>query len=55
MAPSSSLFLVWSIAHAIRHPSHESVAWIVCSLLLFLTIYKARSYALKAQDRVIPP
>jgi len=53
MAPLSTAFLIWAIAHLVRHPGHESIAWLVATLLLFLTIFKARTYALKAQDRVI--
>jgi hypothetical protein len=53
MAPLSLAFIVWAIAHLVRHPSHEAIAWVGAALLLFLTIFKMRSYALKAQDRVI--
>ena len=53
MAPVSTALLIWAIAHLVRHPTHETSAWLVASLLIFLTIFKARTYALKAQDRVI--
>ena len=53
MAPVSTALLIWAIAHLVRHPNHETIAWLAATLLIFLTIFKARSYALKAQDRVI--
>jgi hypothetical protein len=53
LAPVSLAGLVWAISHLIRHPSHEAIAWVVFGLLLFLTIFKTRTYALRVQDRVI--
>jgi len=53
MVPLSTALLIWAIAHLVRHPNHETIAWLAATLLIFLTIFKARSYALKAQDRVI--
>jgi hypothetical protein len=53
MLPISALLLLWAIAHAIRHFSHEAVAWVVAAMLIFLAMGKARGYALKVQDRVI--
>jgi len=51
--PLSVVLLVWTITHAVRHFSHEALALIVFALLLAVTIFKARTYALKVQDRVI--
>jgi hypothetical protein len=53
MAPLSLALFIWAIAHLIRHPSHEGIAWLVSSLLLVLAIFKTRTYAIKVQDRVI--
>jgi len=53
MLPVSALLLLWALAHAIRHFSHEALAWVVAALLISLIIFKARMYALKVQDRVI--
>jgi hypothetical protein len=53
MLPVSVLLLLWAIAHAIRHFSHEALAWVVAAMLIFLVMGKARGYALKVQDRVI--
>ena len=53
MVPLTLVLLVWSVTHAIRHYSHEAIAWVVVALLIFLALFKLRSYALKAQDRVI--
>ena len=52
-APLSAAFLIWSIAHCVRHFSHEAIAWVVCALLIFLALFLLRTYALKVQDRVI--
>jgi hypothetical protein len=53
MLPASLLLLVWAVAHLVRHPSNEALALIGFALLLLLTIFKFRTYALKVQDRVI--
>jgi hypothetical protein len=53
LLPVSAALLVWTIAHAVRHMSHDAVAMVVFALLLVLTIFKTRTYALKVQDRVI--
>jgi hypothetical protein len=53
MAPLSLFLLIWSITHAFRHFSNEALAWVVAAILIFLAIFKARTYALKVQDRVI--
>jgi hypothetical protein len=53
MAPVSLALLLWAIAHAVRHFSNEALALVVAAVLIFLTIFKTRVYALKIQDRVI--
>jgi hypothetical protein len=53
LAPASLVLLIWSITHMVRHFSYEAIAWVVGCLLLFLTIFLTRTYALKVQDRVI--
>ena len=53
MAPLALFLLIWSIAHAFRHFSNEALAWVVAAILIFLALFKARTYALKVQDRVI--
>jgi hypothetical protein len=53
MAPLSLLLLVWAIAHAYRHFSKEALAWVAAAVLILLALFKARTYALKVQDRVI--
>ena len=53
MLPVSFVLFVWSIIHLVRHYSPEAVAWVVASLLICLTVFKTRTYALKAQDRII--
>ena len=51
--PLSVFLLVWSIAHLVRHPTHEAIAWVVAAVVIFLLVGLVRSYALKVQDRVI--
>jgi len=53
LAPVSLLLFVWAVTHLVRHYSHEAVAMVVFALLLSLTIFMTRTYALKVQDRVI--
>ncbi len=53
MAPLSLLLLVWAITHAFRHFNNQAAAWVVAAILIFLAIFKTRTYALKVQDRVI--
>ena len=53
MVPLSFALLVWAVIHVMRYPTPETIAFLVSSVLIFLTIFKARTYALKAQDRVI--
>jgi uncharacterized membrane protein len=53
MLPLSMALFIWAVAHLVRHPGHEAIAWVVFALLLILTIFKARSFALRAQDRII--
>jgi hypothetical protein len=51
--PLSVFLLVWAIAHLVRHPTNEAIAWVVAAVLIFLLAGLVRSYALKVQDRVI--
>ena len=51
--PLAVFLLVWSIAHLVRHPTHEAIAWVVAAVVIFLLVGLVRSYALKVQDRVI--
>lgn len=53
LAPVSLVLLVWSITHLVRHFNHESLAFSVAALLIFLTVFKTRIYALRVQDRLI--
>ncbi|MGH9615435.1 MAG: DUF6526 family protein [Acidobacteriaceae bacterium] len=43
----------WSIAHVVRHPSPDNGWLVVVAFALVLLSVKARTFALKAQDRVI--
>ncbi len=53
LAPVLLITLVATIVHLVRHP-HLGSAWhVVLAFALLLIAGKARSYALKAQDRVI--
>lgn len=52
-APATLLLIVWAIAHLIRHTGWEALGILGIVLVLFVTLLKARSYALKVQDRVI--
>ncbi len=47
--------IILSIISLVRHPGLDSTLWLLLAVALLLTVGKARSYALKAQARVIRP
>jgi hypothetical protein len=53
LAPLLITAIILSIISLVRHPSLHSTLWLLLAIGLLLTAEKARSYALKAQDRVI--
>jgi len=53
LAPLLIVAVILSIISLVRHPGLDSILWILLAVALFLTAERARSYALKAQDRVI--
>ncbi len=53
LAPLLIVALILSIISLVRHPGLDSILWLLLAVALFLTAERARSYALKAQDRVI--
>lgn len=53
LAPLLIVAVILSIICLVRHPGLDSTLWLLLAIGLFLTAEKARSYALKAQDRVI--
>ena len=53
LAPLLIVAVILSIISLVRHPGLDSILWMLLTVALFLTAERARSYALKAQDRVI--
>ncbi len=53
LAPLALAALILSIVILVRNPSLASALWVVLALGFLLLAGKARSYALKVQDRVI--
>jgi hypothetical protein len=53
LAPLLIVAIILSIISLVRHPGLDSILWLLLAVALFLTAERARSYALKAQDRVI--
>jgi len=53
LVPLVFVAFILSIISLVRHPGLDSILWMLLAVALFLTAGKARSYALKAQDRVI--
>jgi hypothetical protein len=51
--PIFLLNFVWSIVRVIRHPSYEAGLSLLVAVALILLGFTARTFALKAQDRVI--
>ena len=53
LAPVFLITLIASIVHLVRHP-HLGSAWhVVLALAFLILLFKARTYPLKVQDRVI--
>jgi hypothetical protein len=53
LIPALLLLLVWSVIHLVRHPGTSSIAFLAITILMLVTAFKSRTYALKVQDRVI--
>jgi hypothetical protein len=53
LIPALLLLLVWSVIHLVRHPGTSSIAFLAITILMLVTAFKSRIYALKVQDRVI--
>ncbi len=53
LAPVMLLTIIATIVHLVMYPFFWSAWLVVLSVALFVMAFKTRSYALKAQDRVI--
>jgi Family of unknown function (DUF6526) len=53
LIPALILLLTWCVIHLVRHPEKSSIAFLVITILILVTAFKSRMYALKVQDRVI--
>jgi hypothetical protein len=53
LAPLGLVAVILSIILFVRHPRMASTLWVLLSVGFFVLAGKARSYALKVQDRVI--
>jgi hypothetical protein len=53
LIPLVFVAVILSVISLVRHPGLHSSLWILLAVALLLTAGKARSYALKVQDRVI--
>ena len=53
LSPLMLLLLVWSVAQVVRHPGWETAMGLVLTLVLVVTVFLTRVYAMKVQDRVI--
>ncbi len=53
LIPLVLVAVILSIISLVRHPGLDSTLWLLLAIALLLTAGKARSNALKAQDRVI--
>lgn len=53
VGPVLIITLIATIVHAVRHPHLASIWGVVLALALLLLSVKARTFALKVQDRVI--
>jgi hypothetical protein len=53
LLPLILVILVMAVVGVIRHPGQETVWMMLVSLALLLAAFKARTYPLRAQDRLI--
>jgi hypothetical protein len=53
LLPVSAIMFLAAVWNAVRHPDFAAIWAVVGSVLLFLTVLKARIYSLKVQDRLI--
>jgi hypothetical protein len=53
LIPTLLLLLAWTVIHLVRHTETSSIAFLVIAVLMLVTAFKARIYAIKVQDRVI--
>jgi hypothetical protein len=53
LIPLVFIAIILSVISLVRHPGLHAALWILLAIALLLTAGKARSYALKVQDRVI--
>jgi hypothetical protein len=51
--PLVGILIIWAIVHLIRFPGTDSILLLLLAIAVAITGFKARSYALKVQDRVI--
>jgi len=45
--------IILSVILLVQHPRMASILWVLLAIGLFVTAFKARTYALRVQDRVI--
>ena len=53
LSPLMLLLLVWSVVQVVRHPGWETAMGLALTLVLVVTVFLTRGYAMKVQDRVI--
>jgi len=53
LSPLMLLLLAWSVVQVVRHPGWETAMGLVLTLVLVVTVFLTRIYAMKVQDRVI--
>ncbi len=51
--PVLAITMIAALVNAVRHPGLHSVWMVLVAAAVFVTLAKARTYALKVQDRVI--
>jgi hypothetical protein len=53
LIPALLVLLLWTVIHLVRHRETSSIAFLVIAVLMLVTAFKTRLYALKVQDRII--
>ena len=47
------LYPAWAIYHLTRHPTPQSIVWVLFSLAIAVLAVRSRQFALRVQDRLI--
>lgn len=53
LMPLMTVYLISAIAQLLRHPGWDTILHFILTVIVLVTMFLARTYAMKVQDRVI--